>query len=586
MLFSLPLIAALLLQVPQGIIGTIPSQAPPARDAQQQPQQPATPKQPPASITGQIVNLTGEPINKAEVTARRVDARDMSGMHTATTDRSGVFTVTGLQPGRYMLSVRKAGYVDQQYGAARGSRMGTMLTVGPGQELRAITFKLTPHAVIAGKVTDEDGEPVMYSQVQALQQRVMRGKRQWVPTGGGQVNDLGEYRIPNLQAGRYIISVQPQRMDMMRGAQARTGSGPEESYIATYYPGVFDPSEATPVEVASGAEMRNVDLRLRKARTYRVSGKVNDVSGKPGQNVMVMLMPAAQETMGFMGRNSGPVRNAEGTFDIGGVVPGTYMLIAQRMGGPNERSIGRQEISVSNANVEGVVVNMTTGFEVTGTVRVEGKTKLSTESLRVMLEPQSSGFIPMGSPPGTVTAEGTFKLENIAAERYRVNVFPQTDAYVKVVRVANQEMKDGIVDFTSGAAGPIEVVLSTDGATVEGTIQDSKSRPTATVVVALLPDAPNRDKYHLYRQSVTDNAGAFSWKNVPPGSYKVFAWEEIEDGAWMDPAFIARYENDGKSVSLKEGGQERLTMRFISPEGGSRLEREADERDKSTEPKQ
>jgi hypothetical protein len=193
--------------------------------------------------------------------------------------------------------------------------------------------------------------------------------------------------------------------------------------------------------------------------------------------------------------------------------------------------------------------------------------------------------MPMASPPAAVKADGTFKLENVAAEKYRVSVFPQTDSYVKAVRVGNQEVKDGIVDLTTGAAGPIEVVLSTDGASLEGTIQDSKSRPTASVVVVLVPDAPNRDKYFLYRQSVTDNTGAFSFRNVPPGSYKVFAWEEMEDAGWMDPALLARYENEGKSVSLKEGGAERVSMRFIAPEGGSRLEREADERDKSTEPK-
>jgi hypothetical protein len=147
-------------------------------------------------------------------------------------------------------------------------------------------------------------------------------------------------------------------------------------------------------------------------------------------------------------------------------------------------------------------------------------------------------------------------------------------------------MPDGIVDLTSGGAGPLELVLSTDGATVEGTIQDSKSRPTASVVVALVPDAPNREKYHLYKNATTDNTGAFSFKAVPPGSYKIFAWEEIEDAGWMDSGVLARSENDGKAVTLREAATERVTMRFIAPETGSRLEREADERATSTEPRQ
>ncbi|HET8547128.1 MAG TPA: carboxypeptidase-like regulatory domain-containing protein [Bryobacteraceae bacterium] len=585
MFSSLLLPPALLLQL-SGVIGSAPVQTAPPAPPVQQAQQPAAAKQPPASITGQIISISGEPVNKAEVSARRVDVRDANLNPTnnvTTSDRSGVFTLSGLEPGRYVLSARKAGFVEQQYGAARGSRMGTMLSLGPGQELRAITLKLTPHAVISGKVTDEDGEPVMFTHAQALQQRFIRGKRQWVPAGGGQVNDLGEYRIPNLQAGRYIIAVAAQSMRMPSG-QSRSGSAPEESYITTYYPGVHDPSEAATVEVAAGAEMRNVDLRLKKARTYRISGKVSD-AGKPGQNAMVMLMPAAQEGVGLMGmgRNASPVRNPEGAFEIGAVVPGTYMLVAQRMGGPGERSIARQEITVGNSNVENVVLTMTNGFEVAGTLRIEGKTKVSTENLRVFLEPQASMFFPGGSGPGSVKADGTFRLENITAEKYRVNVFPQTDFYVKTVRLGNQEMRDGVVDFTNGAAGPIEVVLSTDGAAVEGAVHDSKGRPTGGVIVALIPDAPNRDKYHLYRQSATDNTGAFSFRNVPPGSYKVFAWEQIEDAGWTDPALLARYENEGKSLALREAGQERVTMRFIAPEGGSRLEQEAEEREKSME---
>jgi protocatechuate 3,4-dioxygenase beta subunit len=585
MFSSIPLVFALLLQV----AGTISSQRPESAPAQQP--QTAVAKQPPGSITGLVVSQTGELVYKAEVIARRVDSRDMSGTHTVTTDRSGVFTVSGLDPGRYMLSVRKAGFVEQQYGAARGSRMGTTLRLGPGQELTAITIKLTPHAVIAGKVTDEDGEPIMHSNVQAMQQRYMRGRRQWMPVANAQVNDLGEYRLAGLPPGRYIVAVSPQRMPMMRGGggprargAANTAGAAEENYITTYYPSVHDLAEAMPVEVTSGGETRSIDLRLRKARTYRISGKISDV-GKPGPNTMVMVVPVNQDAFGFMGRNMAPVRTEDGAFDVGGVLPGTYLVIAQRMAGPNERSMGRQEVTVGNDDVEGVVLNMTSGFEVSGTVQAEGNTKIATENLRVMLEPQSMMMFPMGSGPGTVSADGTFKMQNVAAERYRVNVFPQTDSYVKTVRVGNQEMKDGIVDLTNGAAGPIEVVLSTDGATVDGTIQDSKSRPTPGVVVALVPDAPNRDKFNLYRNATTDTAGAFSFKAIPPGSYKVFAWEEIEDAGWMDPAILARYENEGKSLSLKEGGQERFTMRFIAPETGSRLEREADEREKSTEPK-
>ena len=577
-MFSSIALAALLLQVAAGA-----ASAPAQGSANAPAPQAATPKQPPASITGQIVSLTGAPINNAEVTARRTDGRGPGpaggAPSSGTTDGSGVFTIADLQPGTYVLSVRKGGYVEQQYGASRAGSGGTMLRVGPGQELRAITIKLIPHGVISGKVIDENAEPMMYTQVQAMQQRFVRGRRQWMPVGSGQVNDLGEYRIPGLQPGRYLVAVAAQP----RGPRARTAAAADESYVTTYYPGAYETAQAAAVDVTSGAETRGIDFRMRKTRTYRISGKVAD-AGRTRPNMMVMLLPA-QESFGFAGRNYTPVRGPDGAFEIGGVLPGSYSLVAQRMGGPNERGTARQEVTVGNANVEGVVLTISPGFEVTGTLRVEGKAKLAVDNLRVMLEPQTSVAFPMGSSPGAVKSDGAFRIENVTGERYRVNVFPLTEAYVKTVRLGNQEMKDGVVDLTAGAAGPLEVVLSTDGAVVEGTVQDSKTRPTAGVVVALIPDPPNRDKYHLYRQATTDTAGAFSFKAVAPGGYKIFAWEDIEESAWMDPNILARYENEGKSLALKESGQERLTLRFIAPEGGSRLEREADEREKSTEPK-
>jgi hypothetical protein len=44
---------------------------------------------------------------------------------------------------------------------------------------------------------------------------------------------------------------------------------------------------------------------------------------------------------------------------------------------------------------------------------------------------------------------------------------------------------------------------------------------------------------------------------------------------------LSRYENEGKSVSLKEGGHENLTMGYIAPEGGSQIERENDDKEKA-----
>jgi hypothetical protein len=47
---------------------------------------------------------------------------------------------------------------------------------------------------------------------------------------------------------------------------------------------------------------------------------------------------------------------------------------------------------------------------------------------------------------------------------------------------------------------------------------------------------------------------------IPPGDYIAFSWEEVEEGAWMDPEFVKRYEDRGKKIHVNEGGNPSLTV--------------------------
>jgi hypothetical protein len=41
--------------------------------------------------------------------------------------------------------------------------------------------------------------------------------------------------------------------------------------------------------------------------------------------------------------------------------------------------------------------------------------------------------------------------------------------------------------------------------------------------------------------------------NVPPDDYRVFAWEDVETGAWLDPQFMRLDEGRGTPVRIAEG---------------------------------
>src|SRR5258708_7274639 len=101
----------------------------------------------------------------------------------------------------------RTGYVEVD--KHRPGSDGRLLTLKAGQELKDVLIRLQAAAVIEGRVTDEDGDPLPDAQVGVRRQTFALGRRHWEQAGGERTNDLGEYRIANLPAGSYYISVTP-----------------------------------------------------------------------------------------------------------------------------------------------------------------------------------------------------------------------------------------------------------------------------------------------------------------------------------------------------------------------------------------
>src|SRR2546421_10964162 len=102
--------------------------------------------------------------------------------------------------------------------------------------------------------------------------------------GGAATNDLGEYRMFDIAAGRYFLKSTP-RGERFMGP----GAAPEtEEYAPVFYPGVSDVRGAVMLDVQPGQTMRGVDMVIQKIPTRRVKGKV------------VSLVPGKQDSIQFM----------------------------------------------------------------------------------------------------------------------------------------------------------------------------------------------------------------------------------------------------------------------------------------------
>jgi len=79
----------------------------------------------------------------------------------------------------------------------------------------------------------------------------------------------------------------------------------------------------------------------------------------------------------------------------------------------------------------------------------------------------------------------------------------------------------------------------------------------------IVPDAPLRRRWDLYKTAATDLLGNFTIKTVPPGDYKVFAWEDTPDNIWTIPEFLRPDESRGRSIHIGSAATERVELTAI-----------------------
>lgn len=521
--------------------------------AQQRPVQPATQKTETCTLEGRVAGaIKGEPVRKATILLFQT-GQPQGQRYTTTTGSGGSFAMQDIEPGKYRLMVMRSGYAPTQYGAHSPGHDGITLSLDPGQDLRDLLIQLTPQSVIAGRVLDEDGEPVPQVSLQLFRYGYSDGKRQHEASGFAMTNDLGEYRLFDLAPGRYFLSATAQiEMD-------QSTSGPV--YAATYYPGTTDAAGAAPLDLRPGMQLRGIDIPIMKTRTVRIRGRtILPAKGQPNQQAHVMLTPRDQ-SRGFGAQDSGPI-DPQGRFEFRGVAPGAYFVVAQWVQGEIVFS-AQQAIDVREHDVENIVLELSPPSELKGLLRVEGGLPENVTDLQIMLEPAASGFL--GWLSGRIHNDGSFTVSHVGASQYQMKVQGAGEGYyVKSARLGDKDVLDSGLDAARGIAGSLEVVLSSGGQ-VEGVVLNAKDQPAAGATVVAVPE--QRSQWRMYKENTTDQYGRFHIKGVAPGEYKLFAWEDVETGAYEDPEFLKGFESLGESVTIREGRHESKQLKLIVSEG-------------------
>src|SRR5579863_192994 len=215
-----------------------------------------------ATLQGIVTKDPGsDPVKKALIELI-AESQAEGGNYTALTGADGGFRIENIVPGRYRLFVERSGY--QEIDKRQRRTEGRVLTLSAGQDMKDLVIRLQAAAVVEGRISDEDGDPMPEAQVAVLRQTFVAGRSHWEQVGAERTNDLGEYRIAGLAAGSYFLSVMPP--PDFRSLIEATGKTPPEirqdvaapsekvttSYQTTYYPGTRDRAQAAPIQLHAG----------------------------------------------------------------------------------------------------------------------------------------------------------------------------------------------------------------------------------------------------------------------------------------------------------------------------------------------
>jgi len=237
----------------------------------------------------------------------------------------------------------------------------------------------------------------------------------------------------------------------------------------------------------------------------------------------------------------------------------------------NDKSFSaRQAIDAGSSNIENINLTIRPGVELSGSVRVDGQSTASLSNLRVNLRPRDPNTMMMGSSTSQVKEDGTFTITNVGPDHLNVVFSGLPDGfYVKSIRSGDDDVLTAGLDLNRGPAGRIEITLSPNAGQVDGAVQNDKQQPATGATVVLIPqETERRDQMSNYKTATTDQYGKFTVKNLDPGEYKVFAWEDMEYGAYMDPELVKPVESLGEAMTIRENSKAQVQLKLIPAEAG------------------
>ncbi|HTW65774.1 MAG TPA: carboxypeptidase regulatory-like domain-containing protein [Bryobacteraceae bacterium] len=523
------------------------------------------------AISGVVLDgESGDPVRKAIVTLTLEGTPRRWA--TTRTDGSGGFEFEGLPAGKYELRATKLGIGTANYGANHLRELGNLITLRKGESRGGLKLHFLHSATISGHVYDADGEPLADAAVSLVRQGRNLGAPVLTLYRGANTDDRGEYRLPDIDPGRYYLCVAPTRTMRSIGPD-RTD---EPIFADQYYDGAGDSKDATLLHVGE-SDLTGLDFHLVSQLPVDLHGQVLGVPEQPetgpgafvregipmpDQVVQVAISRRGMPQSTFGAAATGP----EHRFEIDGFAAGRYDIYAQYRG-PDKRYAVLQEVDLEPGSAD-VVLTLSPAGDIQGTLRLEGTAPSNDGPGTPLLK--DGGFRVGLEEPNTrrsyltevAAGGGHFTIKDVPPGEYQIQLTPTPPGYLKSAKYGDKDFRFTTVQVDPTKDAALNLVVSVNTATVEGKL-DAASGDAARAGILIAAIGPYHNFTRFYYSGMTGADGKFRVGGIAPGKYKVFALENMSAQNFRNPEAADQLGELGEIVDLAEGAAVEVHPKLI-----------------------
>jgi protocatechuate 3,4-dioxygenase beta subunit len=471
----------------------------------------------PSSVIVTILNsVTQQPISDVRLSLFRLSSGPAPSAQA--TDANGRAEFNGLTPASYAINIQApTGYT------VPSSR--DRVTVNEGQTVTVPPIALIPPGAIEGVVKDEDDNPMAGAEIEATS--FVAGFN-----GFATADAAGHYRLANVRPGSLILRV---RMPQ--------GSDVHKRFPVTYYPNVSNSKQAVRLRVSAGLDLEHIDFRVRPSEGFHLRGRVA-LSG-PTEDLQTLLIRSCDSVSG----GAAVAIEEDGSFDFPDIIPGDYCLRYQelRLSDSTLTAFASVEVTVVDRDVDSIQLTPLTPRAVLGTIQLdEGATMARGLSISSL-----TAAIPGASPE--IDSTGRFTIAALFPGKYRLRVNTNfAFGYIKSARLGAREIDPESFDYF-GEPGPLTIRVAPARGIIHGKVASVGDKNLDKLLITI---QSKKDVTYTVR---TNGQGEFTMPGLPPGSYKVWAWET--DELSLLPEFRDRFP--GTTIEVKDNQQADVEVRLI-----------------------